>query len=496
MAVTNLLAIDLGAESGRAVLGTLTDGRLTCEEVHRFTNTPVPVHDALYWNVLHLHQEIKAGIGKAVAQAEELAAVGIDSWAVDFGLIGPSGELLGGVHHYRDRRTDGLMERVSAHLGREEIYRNTGVQFLPFNTLYQLAALKSSEPALLAAAHRLLMVGELFTYFLTGEAVGEFTNATTTQVYHPGTGAWHEPFFDALGLPIEIMPPVVQPGTQVGTLLPSVADEVGVRPISVVLPAVHDTGSAVAAVPAEGEDWAFISSGTWSLVGVEVPQAILTDESLGLNISNEGGVAGTFRHLKNVMGLWILQECRRAWEREGDPLDYAELTRLAKGAPPLRAHVDPDDPRFFQPGDMPETIRSYLRETGQPVPATRGEVARVVLESLALKYRYVLEQLQRSTKRRVNVVHIVGGGARNALLNQMTADATGCEVLVGPYEATAIGNLTVQAVGMGVLPDQQAARAVVRRSFGVEAHRPADQAAWDDAYARFQRLLPPDLFQG
>lgn len=486
---TNLLAIDLGAESGRAVLGTLKDGKLSCREVHRFSNGGVPVHGSLYWNVLHLYQEIKAGIGKAAAEAPELAALAIDSWAVDFGLVGRSGELLGGVHHYRDARTDGVMERVCDLLGRDEIYRNTGVQFLPFNTLYQLQALKEREPALLAAAQRLLMVGELFTYFLTGEAVSEFTNATTTQCFHPGKGAWHRPFFDALELPIDVMPTVVQPGTAVGPLLPATADDVGVRPISVLVPAVHDTGSAVAAVPAQGDDWAFISSGTWSLVGMEVPEAVITDESHQLNISNEGGVAGTFRHLKNVMGLWLLQECRRAWEREGDALGYAELTRLAREARPLTAHVDPDDPRFFQPGDMPELIRNYLHETGQPVPTTRGEMVRVVLESLALKYRYVLEQLMRSTKRSVSVVHIVGGGARNELLNQMTADATGCDVLAGPYEATAIGNLAVQAVGIGAVADQRAARAIVRRSFAVEGYQPASGTAWDEAYGRFCRLL-------
>lgn len=488
----HLLAFDLGAESGRAVLGRLSDEGLTWEEVHRFPNQGVRVFDHLYWDVLRLYDEIKSGIGKAARVAPQLASLGIDSWAVDFGLIGRSGQLLGGVHHYRDPRTDGVMERVWEIIPKETLYQHTGVQFLPFNTLYQLYALKQQEPALLDGAHRLAMIGELFTYFLTGEVVAEFTNASTTQLLHPQSRTWHRPLFDALDLPIDIMPDVVPPGTVVGPLLPKVAADVGLSGTKVLVPAVHDTGSAVAAVPAEtGSHWAFISSGTWSLVGVEVPQAIVTPQSLHMNVSNEGGVADTFRHLKNVMGLWLLQECRRTWQREGTEYTYEELAHKAEAAPPWVAHVDPDAARFFEPGDMPGKIRDYVRERGGPSLDSVGAVARCIFESLALKYRYVLDELTRTTNRSIDVIHIVGGGAQNELLNQMTADATGKVVVAGPYEATAAGNLIVQGIGIGALSTIDEGRDLVRRSVRLRIFEPTkqDRGAWDEAYGRFVHAL-------
>lgn len=488
---THLLAIDLGAESGRGVLGAFERERLVCREIHRFPNGGVRILEREYWDIFRIAAEVKVAVGKAVeaASGERLASIGVDSWAVDFGLVGRSGELIGGVHHYRDSRTEGVMERVFSVVPAAEIYRLTGVQFLPFNTIYQLVALKEAEPRLLAAADTLLMVGELITYFLTGERVAEFTNATTTQLFEAEAKRWSERLFTALDLPREIMPAVVPAGTRVGPLLRAVAEETGAHGAAVVLPAVHDTGSAVAAVPGEGENWAYISSGTWSLVGLELPEAILTEESRSLNISNEGGVFGTYRFLKNVMGLWLIQECRRAWQREGYDEDYAALARLAQEAEPLVAHIDPDDPRFFRPGEMPARILAYLKERGQPLPASRGALVRCILESLALKYRYVLEQLQKASGRSVDVIHIVGGGARNELLNQMTADATGCTVIAGPYEATAVGNLIVQGIGLGLIEDLKAARALVRRSFPVATYAPQRSAAWDEAYARFCELI-------
>lgn len=491
MAHRGYLAIDLGAESGRAVLGAFDGDRLEVQEVHRFQNGPVRVFDHLYWDALGLFREIKTSIGMAAERLGTggIAGIGIDSWAVDFGLIGKHGTLLANPRHYRDPRTDGVMERAFETVPRREIFERTGIQFLPFNTLYQLVAVKNQEPGLLEAADRLLMIGELFTYFLTGRAVAEFTNATTTQAYDPRQGAWSDELFRAFGLPREIMAEVLAAGTVVGSLLPAVAKETGAGDVPVVAPAVHDTGSAVAAVPAEGDNWAFISSGTWSLVGMEVPDPIIDEESLKYNFTNEGGVAGTFRLLKNVMGLWLLQECRRTWAEQGHSLDYEAIAKLAEEAPPFQSLIDPDDPAFFRPGDMPGEIEAYCRRKGERPPQSLKETARCVFESLALKYRYVVERLERASGRRVDVVHIVGGGSRNELLNQMTADATGRSVIAGPAESTALGNLMMQAVGTGALAGVPQGRALVRRSVTLKEYRPRAKDEWNKAYERFVALL-------
>ena len=491
MAHPGYLAIDLGAESGRAVLGTIEGDRLQVKEIHRFPNGPVRVFDHLYWDALGLFREIKASIGKAVDAAgpDKIQSIGIDSWGVDFGLIGQGGTLVANPRHYRDPRTDGLMEKAFETVSRREIFERTGIQFMGFNTLYQLLAVKDQEPGLFEAAERLLMIGELFTYFLTGQAVAEFTNATTTQIYDPRKGAWSDELFRAFDLPRALMPDVVAPGTVVGPLLPSVSDDVGARGVRVVVPAVHDTGSAVAAVPAQGENWAFISSGTWSLVGMETPSPIIDEESLKYNFTNEGGVAGTYRFLKNVMGLWLLQECRRSWAEGGNALEYGEIAALAKEAPRFKALVDPDDPAFFRPDDAPAEIASYCKRTGQQPPSSLAQTARCVFESLALKYRYVVEGMERASGRKIDVIHVVGGGSRNELLNQMTADATGRPVLAGPAESTSLGNLMMQAVATGALADVTQGRALVRRSVSLKEYRPAETNAWDEAYERFLALL-------
>lgn len=495
MADKSYLAIDLGAESGRAVLGALKDDRLELEEVHRFPNGPVRLFDSLHWNALGLFDEIKTGIGKAASKLgpKALSSIGIDTWAVDYGLIGKGGgkgrTLLSNPYHYRDARTEGVMEKAFERLSKEEIFEQTGIQFLPFNTIYQLIAAKQSGDVLLNAADRLLQMGELFTFLLTGREVAEFTNATTTQLFNPKTGEWSRELFEAFDLPLELMPEVVPPGSVAGPLLKSVAEETRAGAVPVVLPAVHDTGSAVAAVPALGEDWAFISSGTWSLVGVEVQQPIITPESLRHNLTNEGGVDNTFRLLKNVMGLWILQECRREWAKEGTELDYDALTALAQEAPAFQSFIDPDDEIFFPPGDMPNRLRDYLRSKGEPLPQRRGEFVRCILESLALKYRYVLEGLKLVTGKPIRIIHVVGGGCQNDLLNQMTANASGCQVVAGPVEATSIGNVLMQAVGTGALPDVASGRALVTRSVELRTFDPTDQEEWDEAYRRFVRLV-------
>lgn len=488
MAKLRLLAVDLGAESGRAVVGSVGDGQLTMEEVHRFPNRPVRLFGHLHWNWLELFHEIQAGIGKAAAGGT-LASIGIDTWAVDFGLLGPGDVVLGAPFHYRDRLAEGVMERVLEEVGADFVFGETGIQFLPFNTLYQLIALAQHRARQLEMARTLLMMGELFTYLLTGEKAAEFTNATTTQLFNPQAMTWSEALFRRFGLPLEIMPRVVQPGTVIGRLVPSVAGETGAGRVPVVLPAVHDTGSAVAAVPGAGDDWCYLSSGTWSLLGVEVTAPLITPAVQQYNFTNEGGVAGTFRLLKNVMGLWIVQECRRYWAAQGEEFTYDELTHLAAGAPALRTLIDPDDRRFLAPGDMPRKIAAFARETGQPEPETVGEYVRCVLESLALKYRMVIEQLEEVTGRPLRVLHVVGGGSRNKLLNRFTAGATGRHVLAGPVEATAMGNLAVQAIAHGALGDLGEARSLIRRSVALEESAPADRALWDDAYGRFLKLV-------
>lgn len=488
MAKLRLLAIDLGAESGRAVVGSWGHGQFTLEEVHRFPNRPVRLFGHLHWNWLELHREIVTGVRKA-ASGGPLTSIGIDTWAVDFGLLGPDDTLLGAPFHYRDCLTDGVMERVLTEVGADFIFDETGIQFLPFNTLYQLIALSQHRPQQLAAARSLLMMGELFTYLLTGEKVSEFTNATTTQLFNPQAGTWSEALFRRFRLPREIMPQIVQPGTVVGRLLSSVAEETGAGPVPVVVPAVHDTGSAVAAVPGTGDDWCYLSSGTWSLLGVEGTQPLITPRAQQYNLTNEGGVAGTYRLLKNVMGLWIVQECRRHWEQQGTSYSYDELTRLAASAPPLRTLIDPDDRRFLAPGAMPQKIADFALETGQPVPETVGQYVRCVLESLALKYRMVIEQLDEVTGRSLRVVHVVGGGSQNQLLNRFTAEATGRHVLAGPVEATAMGNLAVQAIAHGELGSIKEARSLIRSSVALEEYAPEHRAMWDEAYGRFTEMV-------
>lgn len=488
MAKLRLLAIDLGAESGRAVVGSLDDAHLHMEEMHRFPNRPVRIFDHLHWNHLELHHQIVEGISRAAADGP-LHSIGIDTWGVDFGLLGPGDTFLGAPFHYRDHLTEGVMEWVLADVGPDVVFGETGIQFLPFNTLYQLIALRQHKAEQLQSTRHLLMMGELFTYLLTGEKVAELTNATTSQLFNPKVGSWSKTLFRRFDLPIEIMPQIVQPGTVVGHLLPWVAKETRAGHVPVVVPAVHDTGSAVAAVPAQGDDWCYLSSGTWSLLGIEVSEPLITPLTQQYNFTNEGGVAGTFRLLKNVMGLWILQECRRHWTNLGDSFSYDQLTDLAAQAPPLRTLIDPDDRRFLSPGQMPAKIASYAQETGQPVPDTVGAYVRCVLESLALKYRMVIEQLEEATGRSIGVLHVVGGGSQNKLLNQFTASATERAVLAGPVEATAMGNLVVQAIAQGHLGDIAEARRLIRRSVRLEDYLPEQTAMWNDAYGHFVQLV-------
>jgi len=537
--MTNYLAIDIGAESGRAMLGRLEGGKLTLREVHRFPNGPMRQADGLHWDAPRLFDEIKTGIRLALQAAggEPIAALGIDTWGVDYALLDEHGALLGNPYHYRHARTDGMLERAFERVGREAIFEATGIQFMQLNTLYQLLAEREQNPAALERAHTLLTMPDLFNYWLTGVQACEFSNATTTQCYDPRAGDWARALLRRLDLPERIFPRIVPPGTVLGGLLPQVGaltpspspgagrggqagglvdplptlplrnslregfarrghiDPLPTSPrrggkvgIQVIAPACHDTGSAVAGVPAANADFAYISSGTWSLMGAEVRQPVINAAALAGNFTNEGGVGGTFRFLRNITGMWLMQECRRAWREAGQDYSYDDLTAQAAQAPALRALINPDAPQFLKPGDYPRLIQDFCRQTGQAVPETVGEITRCVLESLALKYRQTFEQLEAILGRRLEPVHIVGGGSRNALLNQFTADCLGRTVLAGPVEATATGNLLVQALALGELGSLAEARAVVRRSFAVTEFTPGAQSAWDAAYQRAREM--------
>ncbi len=490
---THFVAFDLGAESGRTILGTISKSKLALEQVSRFPNGPVRIGDSLHWDVLRLFDEIKRGLATVVRDRRITpSGIGLDTWGVDFGLLGRGDVLLGNPHHYRDPRTNGMVEKAFKIVSREKIFGWTGIQFMQLNSLFQLLAMRMAKSPLLDVAETFLTIPDLFNFWLTGRKVCEFSNATTTQLYDPRARGWAKPLFKKLDLPFGIMPKIVAPGTVLGGLRPSIRDEAGVgkAKIPVIAPACHDTGSAVAAVPAEkGSNWAYLSSGTWSLMGMEVPRPIIDARSLRYNFTNEGGVAGTFRFLKNIMGLWLVQECRRTWERAGRAYNYDQLSRMAAAAKPFANWVNVDDPSFLAPGDMPARIAAFCKRTGQRAPSDAGAFVRCALESLAMKYRYVAECLEECTGLRIDVIHVVGGGSQNKLLCQMTADATGRTVVTGPVEATAAGNVIVQAIATGVLKDLAAARALVRKSFDTETYKPRNTAAWELPYAKLQKHL-------
>jgi len=485
----NYLAIDLGAESGRTMLGTFADGKITLTETHRFPNGPVRLPDGLHWDVLRQWAEIKAGIAATVRSGVDLSSLGVDTWAVDFALLDRNGALLGNPFHYRDARTDGMLDEAFRRMPKDALFTHTGIQFMQLNTLYQLLAMVCAKSPILDIAKTFVTVPDLLNYWLCGEITNEFTNATTTQCLDPIKRDWSQPVLEAMGIPTHLFGQVTAPGTPLGTLLPDIAEETGAENIKVVLPACHDTGSAVVAVPAQNQDFAWISSGTWSIMGAEVKEPALGEKALAYNFTNEGGVFDTWRLSKNIMGLWLVQECRREWQRLGQDHSYDEMTRLAAESEAFLAVINPDDDAFFHPGDMPERIRQYCQKTGQRVPQTKGEVLRVALESLALKYRWVLERTEELSGKRLAPIHIIGGGTKNRLLNQLTADATNRTVVTGPVEATAIGNILMQAIGLGHLGSLPDAREVVRNSFEVEEYHPGNRDGWDNAYKKMLNLL-------
>lgn len=486
----SFLALDLGAESGRAMLGQFDGERLRLSELHRFSNAPVRLPDGLHWDVLRLWTEIKRGLALAAQEhGADLAGVGLDTWGVDFGLLDRDGALISNPYHYRDSRTDGMLDEAFRRVPRAEIFQQTGVQFMQVNSLYQLLAMVVGRSPALEIAETFLTMPDLFNYWLTGRKVCEFSIATTTQCYDPRKDDWARPLLERLGIPTHIFPEIVPPGTILGELLPAVADEVGLGSLPVIAPACHDTGCAVAAVPAEGVDFVYISSGTWSLMGAELPEPVINEQSLAFDLTNEGGVGGTFRFLKNITGLWLVQECRRTWARQGEEISYDDLSQMAAQADPFQSVIDPDYSEFLKPGDMPARIRAFCQMTDQPVPQNKGAVIRCALESLALKYRWVLERLEEILGRRLEPIHIVGGGTQNRLLNQFTANATGRRVIIGPIEATAAGNVITQAMALGEIASLEEARRVVRNSFDLVAYEPADESGWEEAYGRFRALI-------
>jgi rhamnulokinase len=484
------LAFDLGAESGRAIAGILDGGKMTLDVLHRFPNGPVRLLDTIYWDAPGIHRELRAGLQAYKAKyGAELAGLGTDSWGVDFGLLDRNGDLLGNPVHYRDARTDGMPEALFKIVPRKDLYARTGIQVMQLNTIYQLFALAKNDSPLLQVARSLLCMADLQNYFFTGEKAQEFSLATTTQMYDPVKNEWATDLLAQVGIPTGILPEIVAPGSVVGTLRESIAQEYGVKSCPVIAPACHDTAAAVAAVPGTGDDWLYLSSGTWSLLGAEIPEPIINDRSCALNFTNEGGVDGTYRFLKNITGLWIVQECKREWTREGVDMDYAEITRLAEEAPGLKTIINPADESFLTPGDMPRKIAAYCSKTGQAAPESKGAFVRAALESLALIYRKTLGEIESLTGKTYQTIHIVGGGSQNRLLNQFTADATGRTVKTGPVEATAFGNCLMQAIALGDVGSLAEAREIVRNSIEMETFTPAkNRSAWEDAYGRFAKL--------
>jgi len=482
------IACDLGADSGRVILGHLKDGKITLEEIHRFPNGAVKIHDSLRWNILRIFSELKTGLQKIAERKLAAESVSVDSWGVDYVLFNQRQPMLGLPYQYRDSRTDATYASALKTVSEERIFAETGIQFMSINTLYQLLADVESNSDLLAIADQFLNVGDYLNFLFCGVPRAEESLASTTQIYDPCKRDWSRALIRAFNLPERIFPKIAPSGTKLGKLLPAVCEETGMPEIEVVATCSHDTGTAVAAVPAEGEGWAYLSSGTWSLIGVELACPLINEEVRAHNFTNEAGYGGTTRFLKNIIGMWLLQESRREWIRQGNPIEYKEMDRQAEESEPFRSLINPNAARFMKPDDMPAKIAAYCRETGQPVPETPGQVARCVCESLALLYRRTLNQMEQLTGNKITRLHIVGGGSRSPLLNQFAASGTERAVLAGPVEATACGNVLIQALALGHIDSLATLRKVVRNSFPIAEFQPQNSAEWNRAFERFQQL--------
>ena len=483
-----VLAIDFGASSGRAILGIFDGEKITLEEVHRFSNDPVRVGDTMYWDVLRLFHEIKQGIVKAV-QAGGFDSIGIDTWGVDFGLIDEFGCLLENPVHYRDERTKGLIEECAETVSNEEFYKTTGIQFMELNTVYQLYALKKYRPHILERADKLLFMPDLFGYMLTGKMTTEYSIATTSQMIDLKTKKWANGLLERLGIPSRLLCEIKPSGSVLGKVREDIAAECGTGDVDVISVCGHDTQSAITAVPAESKDFAFLSSGTWSLFGTELAEPIVDEKSIAMNVTNEGGYGQTVGFLKNIIGLWLIQESRRHWNRHGGDYSYADLEKLALEAEPFKCFIDPDAPEFVPHGNIPQRVREYCEKTGQAVPESVGEVMRCIYESLAMKYRLTLDKLEDCTGKTYPAIHVIGGGTKDTLLCQMTASSTNRKVVAGPIEATVLGNIAVQLLSCGAIESVEQARQIVKASENTVEYSPENADAWAEAYERFKGIV-------
>jgi rhamnulokinase len=488
MTSQNFLAVDLGAESGRVMVGGFDGDQLSLHEAHRFRNVPLRRKGRILWDVKRLFAEIQNGVRGAAGRVGDAVSLGIDTWGVDFALLDREGKLSQNPYHYRDRRTDGIMEKVFTHVSDEELFQTTGVQSMQINTLMQLYAQWASDPGVVENSSALLMMPDLFHYWLTGEKKCEYTIGSTSQMLNIQTKNWDASILGRLGIPAHFLQPIIPPGSLIGPLRTEIAAETELKTLNIVAPACHDTASAVAAVPAEGKNFAYISCGTWSCMGTAETQPIRSEQAQKMGFTNEGGVENTYRLLKNITGLWIFQECRRFWSPSGKELDYWQMEKMAEAGLPFQAFIPPDHPSFLHPEDMPEAIRHFCTATGQAVPTSKEQILRVVLESLAMKYRETLDQLEELTGRRMAVVHIVGGGSQNTLLCQSTANSCKRQVMAGPVEATAIGNILSQMLAGKVCDTWEDARKIVRTSFPVTVYSPHHTEPWEEAYHRYRTM--------
>ena len=484
----NFLAFDLGATSGRTLLGTLCDGKIETKELTRFPHAIIEVNGKFFWNLLGLYNNLKEGLAACAKEGITPESIGIDTWGVDIVPIGEDGSILGMPRAYRDPYTNGAPEKFFEIVPRDEVYSATGIQIMNFNTLYQIYAAVQEGYTPVTQAKQLLFMPDALSYMLTGKAICEYTIASTSQILNPRTAKLEASLLEAAGVSSDIFPELQMPGSVIGPLTDSLASETRIGKVNVVAVAGHDTASAVAAVPAENEHFAYLSSGTWSLMGIETPHPIINEESFRLNFTNEGGVAGTTRFLKNICGMWILEQCRKEWERDGKNYSYPEIVAMAEGAEPFTCFINPDDALFANPESMLGAIESFCKRTGQSAPTNDAHIIRTIFESLALRYREVLEMLEKMAPFAIDVLHIIGGGSKNSLLNQYTANATGKRVVAGPSEATAFGNIMMQAVGAGIVGSLGEARKIIRASIETEEFLPKDREVWDKAYDKFQTL--------
>ncbi|MBN2413036.1 rhamnulokinase [candidate division KSB1 bacterium] len=484
------LAFDLGASSGRGIIGAINNGKISLKEIHRFDNNHVQIQGHYYWDILSLFTEMKNALTIATKDGyKKLSSLGVDTWGVDFGLVGRDNVLLGNPYSYRDPRTDGIMNKVFDIVPAKILYNLTGIQFIQFNSIFQLYIMVQENNPLLNVTEKLLFMPDLINFLFTGEKVSEYTIASTSQLLNPVKKQWEPELFARMSLPIDIMPEIIKPGTLVGKITPEIMKETGTSDLNVIAPACHDTASAIAAVPAKGKGWAYLSSGTWSLMGIETDKPIITKASLENNFTNEGGVDDKIRFLHNIMGLWLLESCRRLWLNNGESADYDELFKSAADSKAFKIIINPDDPSFLNPVNMLDAIDGYCKKNHQPVPGNKGEYVRTILESLALKYRFVIEKINSMTAEPVHTLHIVGGGSQNDMLNQFAANATGLPVFAGPVEATAIGNIMIQAIAKKELNSVEEGRDMIRNSFQLKRYEPKEQKTWNEIFVKNKYLF-------